>query len=842
MFKKGLKAVLAFALVLPFLMPSVTFGEEKEGASEYDQKLWSVVKPLSTITSFMNTGAHPDDERSHLLAYLSRGLGVHSSSIIANRGEGGQNEIGSEIGEGLGIIRSREMIEASEVTGVKVFHLSEVTNDAIYDFGFSKDPDDTLNIWGEEVTYERFIRIIREYQPDIVMPAFRDVESQHGHHRAINQLSKRAFEDAANPDVFPEHLEEGIEPWQIKKLYLPAASPEEATIGIEIGDYDEVYGMTYPQLGEESRYLHKSQGMGNDIEPGSRIEYLELFQSAVGEIPEQEDSIFEDLSYDFNEYANKLTKSGNSIKNDLKKLQSELDDVIEAYPNSGDVLTESHEALKQLRKTSNKVDKVRLQNVDKNDLVHRLEVKEEQLQETSKVAAKLDVSTTVANPVLAQGGQTSVTVELINNGNETINDLDVNLNVPSNWTVKGDFDSSNLKPGEAASIEFEVIVPEDEEYYNPYAEDVIKTEVTYEVNKQQTSVEFLTGETTAVIPEVGLAAEPGSLAINTALDREPITVDVTVTNYTQSAITTDVSLQTPEGWAAVESKEVTFAADETEKEVSFTVTPPEELVDNEAFDLTPTAVVDGKELATSIQVISYDHIGTFYHLESSSVEGVAFDLQFDQDLKVGYVESGYDTVADNLTEVGMDITKIEDFATEDLSQYDTIVVGIRAYLSRSDLSENNDRLLKFVESGGHAVVQYHKPWDNWDTDNTAPYKLELGQPSIEWRVTDENSPYEILNEDHAVLNQPNQITDTDWSGWLQDRALYYPMAWSNEYETIVNMTDIDGDTFDSGILVADYGEGTYIYSNLVWYRQIQGLVPGGYRIFTNLINFQGSQD
>ncbi|WP_226037438.1 PIG-L family deacetylase [Aquibacillus saliphilus] len=840
--EKGFKLLLASVLAIPLFIPAVTFGEETESASEYDQQLWSAVKPLSTITSFLNTGAHPDDERSHLLSYLSRGLGVNTASIIANRGEGGQNEIGGELGDGLGIIRSREMIEASEITGVKVFHLSEITSDPIYDFGFSKSPDDTLNIWGEEVTYERLIKKIREYQPDIVMPSFRDVESQHGHHRAINQLSKRAFDDAANPEIFPEHLEEGIQPWQIKKLYLPAASTEDATIGIEIGEFDEVYGMTYPQLGEESRYLHKSQGMGNDIEPGSRIEHLELIQSSVGDIPEQEDSIFEGLSYDFNEYANTLTKSGNSVKNDLKKLQNELDDVIEAYPTSENVLTESHEALKQLRKTLNKTENVKLDDLDRNDLLHRLEVKEDQLKQVSKVASKLDVKTSVENRVLAQGGQTSVLVDVVNNGSETIDDVVVELNVPNSWSVEGDFNQESLKPGDHATIEFQVTVAEDAEYYNPYDEDVLSTEVTYEVGKQKASVDFFTNETTAVLPQVSLKANPESLAINTAQEREEITVDVTVTNYTQSSLTTDVSLQTPEGWASIESKTISFDDEETEKDVSFSVTPPDELVDNEAFELTPTATIDGKEMSTSVQEISYDHIGTFYYLNSSSIEGMAFNLQFDQDLNVGYVESGFDFVADNLAEVGMNITKIQDFATEDLSKYDTIVVGIRAYLSRSDLLENNDRLLEYVEQGGNAVVQYHKPWDNWNPETTAPFDLTLGQPSIEWRVTDENSEYEILQSEHTLLNQPNEITDTDWNGWIQDRALYYPMDWADNYETIVNMTDLDGDTFDGGILVTDYGEGSYIYTNLVWYRQIQGLVPGGYRIFTNLISYEGSQN
>ncbi|QDP42225.1 hypothetical protein FN924_15430 [Radiobacillus deserti] len=828
-------SLLCLTLAFPIATPSVT--KAKTSDMQHNQELWSAVKPLDTITSFLNTGAHPDDERSHLLAYLSRGLGVHTASLIANRGEGGQNEIGEELGNGLGIIRSREMIEASKVTGVKVFHLSETTSDEIYDFGFSKAPGDTLSKWGEELTYERFIRRIRTYKPDIVMPSFRDVESQHGHHRAITRLSLKAFEDAADPTVFPEQLEEGLTTWQIKKLYLPA-SKEQATLGIEIGEYDPIYEMTYPQLGEKSRYLHKSQGMGNEVEPGSRIEYLELVKSAVGDIPEQEESLFEGLYYDFNDYAASLKKSDNKVKGALKQVQKELEEVVDAYPSNSNVLKETHEALDKLRKAEKKVERFSFKHVDKTDLLHRLDVKEEQLQEVSKVAAGLEVTTSVEKPVLAQGTETNVTVELSNNGEQTLKKVAPTLNTPAEWVVDGDANAIQLAPGEKKTVEFSVQVPEDAPYYNPYDESVLSTEVSYQYGKEQVSTTFQPEETIAVLPEVGLKANPETLAVNTAQPRKAMTFDITVTNYTHASLEADVSLQLPEGWENVQSKTVTFAASETEKTVSFTITPPEQLTD-EPFKIVPTATVNGKEIKESVQVISYDHIGTFYNIQPADVRGVAFNLKFPEDKKIGYVDSGFDQVAEKLSEVEMDITKIEDLGSADLSQFDTVVTGIRAYLSRADLVEHNQKLLDYAKNGGHVVVQYNKPWDNWNAKTTAPYPLTIGQPSIEWRVTDEASEYNILQPEHELFNQPNVITEKDWDGWIQERGLYYPMEWSSEYETFLTMTDLDGDQFEGGILLADYGEGSYIYTNLVWYRQIQNLVPGGYRIFTNLISYDG---
>ncbi|MBM7583647.1 LmbE family N-acetylglucosaminyl deacetylase/exonuclease VII small subunit [Bacillus pakistanensis] len=806
---------------------------------QHDKELWSAVKPLDTIMSFMNTGAHPDDERSHLLAYLSRGLGVHTASIIANRGEGGQNEIGGELGNGLGIIRSREMIEASKVTGVKVFHLSETTSDEIYDFGFSKSPAETLEKWGEEVTYERFIRLIREYQPDIVMPSFLDVESQHGHHRAINQLSLKAFEDAADPNVFPEQLDEGLETWQIKKLYLPA-NAENATIGVEVGDYDPVYGKTYPQIGEESRYLHKSQGMGREIEPGPQTEYLKLVKSSVGDIPDKESSIFEGISYNFNEYAKTLKKGDNRIKGSLQKLHKELEEVKDAYPRHEEVLKESHEALKEVRKTIKKVNKFSFREVDKNDLLHRLEVKETQLQNVSMVASQINVKVDVKKPVLTQGTKTSVAIEIVNQGKETLKELDLSLLVPKDWEVKGNKKTETLETGEKTTAHFIVTVSDKANYYQPYEEEVLATKVTYKVGKEEASITAFPEETIAVLPEIGLKADVESLVVNTAQPRQEKKVTITATNYTGSDISTQVNLDLPEGWDPVKAQTLSFKNGEKEKQVSFSITTPE-VMSNEKFSITPVATINGEKFNTTVQEISYDHIGTFYYLKSAAIEGVAFDLQFPDNLKVGYIESGFDKVADQLLEVGMDLTKITDVASEDLSQYDTIVTGIRAYLSREDLLQNNQKLLEYAHNGGHVVVQYNKPGDNWDPDTTAPFPLTIGSPSIEWRVTDEESEYNITKPDHPLLNQPNKITAQDWKGWVQERGLYYPMQWDDNYETFLTMTDLDGDQFEGGILMTDYGEGSYLYTNLVWYRQIQAQVPGGYRIFTNLISHGKNQ-
>lgn len=800
-----------------------------------DVDLWNTLQPLDTTLSFLNTGAHPDDERSHLLAYLSRGLGVRTASLIANRGEGGQNEIGKELGNALGIIRSNELIEASKVTGVEVFHLSQTTNDPIYDFGFSKSPDETLEKWGRELTYKRFIHRIRTNKPDILFTSFLDVDTQHGHHRAINQLTRKAFEDAADPTVFPEQLEEeGLSTWQVKKLYLPAEA-ENATTSIEIGKYDPVYGMTYPQLGEKSRYLHKSQGMGNEIPAGPETINLRLGKSVKG-IPAEED-LFDGLAYDFKEIASQINSKPVGAK--LNHFQKTLEKVIEQYPNRDKSMKQAHIALNEARKLESTITNSKLQEKVKEDILFRIDVKQRQLTDVSRVASNLKVETVVEDATLVQNGQTKVTVSLENKGKHSLKDASTTLSLPEGWTMDDIPKPFRLNAGEKRIIEFTVNVPADSSYFKPYDEPIIHSEVNYSVGPAAVEQSYQTESTIAVMPDVSVQVTPNKLVINTLDVPEQITVDSEVQNNTNGELDTSVRLDVPEGWTVEpESAPVTFENEGETKTVSFTVSPGFSVSKGE-FSINPIVNANGKSLSTHVQKIQYDHINTSYYLYPAKVEGVAFDLNLPETLKVGYIDSGFDKVAERLQGIGMDVTKLEqeDLQSGDLSKYDTIVTGVRAYLSREDLRNNNERLLQYAEDGGHLVVQYNKPWDNWEPEKTSPYNLVIGQPSIKWRVTKEEAEVNVLKPNHPLFNYPNNITEKDWSNWVQERGLYFPMEWDDRFETFVSMADPNEEPFNGGILMADYGEGTYLYTNLVWYRQIQNQVPGGYRIFSNLVSY-----
>lgn len=803
-----------------------------------DQELWKVLRPLDTIVSFMNTGAHPDDEQSALLAYLSLGKGARVASVLANRGEGGQNEIGTELGNGLGIIRSRELQEAANLLGIDLFLLSEKIDDPIYDFGFSKSPEETLTKWGESVVYERLIRRIRLERPDILMPSFRNDPTQHGHHRAITLLTLRAFKDAADPNVFPEHLRQGIKPWQVKKLYLPAEKDKE-TLRFNIGTIDPVYGLTYPQLGEESRKLHKSQGMGRDLPVQDYWVALELVHSSVGDV-KKESTIFDDLPYNFRDLAKNIADPALKIR--LIHLQELLEEAQKAYPNRQKVTLIVQQALRETRQIEKTAERsTKLNEKQRDDLMFRIQKKEEQLEKASSVSSGVKIDMSTEQPIFTQGSKNIFTMKIHNGGNAPISQIQVKPLIPTNWRAKPGPYPKILSPGKKGTITLQVQAADDASFFDPYAPPAVRAEVVYKLYGE-TVKRIITldprRQTTALLPDWGLNLNPGATILNTEKEDQNRKITVQVTNFASGANTGAVAPILPEGWSAEPARvPVSFTKHGETKELHFTVKAPEQL-EEKAYLIPFKATVNGRTSSIQVQKIHYDHIGTSYLLTDARVKIQAFPLQLVQGLKIGYVDSGFDQVADYLQQAGLDITKLDEqmIASGDLSQFDTIVVGIRAYLSRSDLLEHNDRLLEYVRNGGHVVMQYHKPEDRWNP-GLAPYPLTPGSPSIQWRVTDENAPVTFLEPNHPLFQAPNKITEADFSGWVQERGLYYPSSWDPAYTPLLSMADPGEKPFTGGLLVTHYGKGSYIYTSLVWYRQIQNQVSGGYRMFVNLISY-----
>ncbi|MGO0062719.1 NEW3 domain-containing protein [Brevibacillus fluminis] len=835
-FSKLYTLTAAAALVSSLLLPAAP------GTAYADRgvvDLWKAIKPLTTIASAMNTGAHPDDEHSAVLAYLSLGKGVNTFSIIANRGEGGQNEIGSELGNALGIIRTRELQEASKITNVHLENLSEKINDPIFDFGFSKSPDETLAKWGEQVAYERLIRKIRTLRPDVVIPAFLNEPSTHGHHRAINVITVRAFKDAADPTVFPEQLKEGLSPWQVKKLYLPATE-KDYTVSVPVGTYDEIYGASYVQLGEESRFMHKSQGMGRMYDEGPGNSYYKLDQSAVP-AKEKESDFFDGIAYTFDDLAKEVSGQPGSgeIAAELKKLQKDSDEVIAAYPHFADVAKEVHDMLADVQKTAADVKAAKLSAETKTDLLYRLNVKADQLNKASAEALSLVAKVKPDTGELVAGQTTKVTVSAYNGGHETIANVSLKLNVPKGWQAKALSSASFAQLGYNQTVKttYEVTVPANAALFEPYAAPSLTADIGYSFAGQATQVHATPSDAVAVLPAFSLALSPSATVLNTLKPQDPVPVKVTVKNYNPGPAQANISLNVPDGWS-VEPKAapLSFSAKGETKSVAFTV-KASAAVKPDKYTVTAVATSNGKESRHGAQVIRYPHIGTTYFVQPAQLAIQAFDLKVPEGLKVGYVSSGFDNIDQYLQQLGVNVTNLtaKDIESGDLSQYDTIVLGIRAYGFRPELIPSNARLLKYVENGGNLVVQYHKPEDKWKPE-LAPYPIKIGEPLIQWRVTDENSKVTMLAPDHPLFNTPNKITAADWNNWIQDRSAYNPAQWGKEYTELISNGDPGENEFTGTFLSAKYGKGTYTYSSLVWYREIPALVPGAIRLFVNMVS------
>ena len=825
-------------------------------------ELWERLVPLKSVASFMTVGAHPDDERSSLLALLSQGYGVRTVTVTANRGEGGQNAIGTEYRQALGVLRSREMEEASLAYNVELFFLSESFEDPIYDESFSKSAVETLELWGDDVMMEKLVRAVRQSRPDILFTNFQDVFGQHGHHRAMAAAAEEAFRLAADPEAFPEHLAMGLAPWQAKKFYLPAgaggsleAEPEElpATLTLPVGEYDTIFGASYLQLSEQSRAYHQSQGMGRFENEGPANVELYLAESVV-DTSGAEGDIFAGIARTVADLAEGL--GDETLVEQLGELDAALTATVDAFPDFGAVAAQAAEALALTRSALDRVATAELDDATRADLTFRLETKAQELQYAAQHALSLVTRLDVANPELTPGGSTEVTLSAFLGGQTPAEDVALSLAAPEGWTVErvlgeGETDdAAALGYNGTVSATFTVTAPEDAASYNPYrrhirplgANGLVYGVVDFSAHGVEMSVEVDEDRVVAVLPDLAIQTTPENLVYNLLSPETPLTLNVAVTNYADGGGSTTLGLELPEGWRSEPAEvELSFDAKGDTQGASFTLTPPEE-AETGSYDIGVVAV---GELGSSESVrrIEYDHVGLTYLVTPAAVNVQAFEVAFDPDLRVGYVATGSDLVYEGLQRIGMDVTLLSeaDLSTGDLSAYDTVMVGIYGYQARPDLAAVNARLRDWVEAGGNLVVQYHRPRDNWDPESTPPYPLTLGSVSILARVTDQAAPVEMLEPEHPLMTTPNEITQADFGNWIKERGLYFAEAWDDRYTSLFAITDrqwpdtAEEEAFTGPMLTAEVGAGRFTYTSLSLHTQIEANVPGAYRLYANLV-------
>lgn len=769
--------------------------------------LWRALQPLKSVVSFMNTGAHPDDETSEMLAALGFRDGLTLSYACANRGEGGQNDIGTEATGDLGVVRTAEMERAADVLNLRLYWLSETPEDSIFDFGFSKSGEETLNKWELGRTLKRFVEILRTERPDIICPTFLDIPGQHGHHRAMTQMAFLAAEAAGDPD----YTEVALAPWEVKKIYLPAWSgagdaydddlpPPPASLVIDADGEDPVTGWSWAQIGQQSRVFHRTQGMGSwDPFGASNTWQLHLSQSRL-------DGPDKTLSSGLPENLGALAQFANAefIERELQQAHNACLAALESFPHFNAVLKSATDALRAIR-----VAYQACPEECQGEVLHRLLLKEEQLSHVIRIAAGADLLATLGQDALRPGDAVPVELQI---KQAAIREVEVNAEpvLAEGWKLEDDVMSvSSLAP---------VSDPYPARYIPGHATaPAVRFLVTYDGVTSVSSMAFETPP--LVLPARSASMVPGCALINRAAPGRTVAIQLG-----------DVFPQHAKAELVLPDRSGTWQA--MPSETGFTLTVPDD-VQPGLYKLP--LLLDGRD-AMMVRRFSYPHIAQRMRATPAALTLRVVDAVL-PDVSIAYVGGGNDRVAHWLRALGLTVTEItDDQLTEaDLSQFDTLVVGIFALRTRPALRAAMGLVHSWIEQGGHLLTLYHRPWDAWDADEVPPRHLEIGKPSLRWRVTDENADVTHLIEDHKLLTTPNRIDEADWANWHKERGLYFAKAWASEYKPLLSMADPGEDPHEGALLSARIGYGRHTHTSLILHHQMEKLTPGAFRLMANLV-------
>ncbi|MBD3182060.1 hypothetical protein GF312_07200 [Candidatus Poribacteria bacterium] len=744
---------------------------------------------MANDITIMCLAAHPDDEDGATLTYYRRKYGVQTAILYSTRGEGGQNEIGPELYEELGVIRAREIQQAASIYGAEVYDLNK------RDFGYSKDSEEAFSFWGREDTLRRMVRVIRQVRPHVIITNH-DTEYGHGHHQASGILILEAFHAAADEKSFPEQLESGLSTWQVKRLFV-RSSKEDADVTINVGEYDPIRGLSYAQIANEGLKMHKSQGMGRKVKPGPVYRHYILVKTSMPK-PDKLHSLLDGLE-----------KHKDIPQPDF------VDKIVNSiYFSRNDVTEKLLDYLKKSRK------------LDSNDPI----IQEKQRETELAIARSLNLILT-AKPddnMLVPGQEFEVNLSLTNCGHEIIRDIEFTLEAPESWeihTTDGTPVSDKLGYNETVKYSIGVKVSDNAEPTLPHAEhlyddsfmkSIVKGKVNYRLDDVQLSLKSEVNFN--ITPGIQVSVLPEAKIVPISDKPQALRYVIDIANRTRRSINGKVEMIIPDGWGI---KAVQDSFDLAQDEHAFA-----------AFDINiPGETKSGKY--TIEAVIPYKALNGKW--EMAIGEGIInlVDVKVAPDIYVGYVKSYDNTIEWSLKHLGVKSRSLDsdDLRFGDLSVYDTIILDIRAYLVRQDLRESNRRLMDYVKNGGNLLVMYHKTFE-WNGNNYAPYKIILSRN----RITVEEASIKLLKPEHPLLSYPNRITDSDWDGWIQERGLYFPSEWSSKYTELLSSSDPGEEPLTGGYLVAEYGKGTYIYTSYVWYRQLQILNPGAFRNFANMIS------
>ena len=786
------------------------------------RQLYMWLKSLQSTLIFMQTGAHPDDETSRMLASLSLGDGMHVVYVNAVRGQGGQNALGPERGDALGYLRTEELFEAMRVIRADIAWLAETPDDPIRDFGFSKSGEQTFEHWGREHTLRQMVKMVRLFKPDIMIPTFLDVPGQHGHHRAVTKTTIAAFDDAADETKFSDL---DLAAWQVNTLYLPAwgggggsyddeVPPPNATHEIGTGVFDEVLGGTYAQIGEWSRACHATQGMGRYVDEEEQPVPLHQLRTASGE------AIQTDLTRDVPENLAALAdycqdEKGREAAN---QAQQAADDALAAFPNGEAVLT----ALCNFQSTLAILEKsVSPQHV------HRVHLKMRQAGRAACEAAALqfhfDVNPSV--PVVGQPAEASLSWHVTDPANAPV--ISAKMKVPGQITCGPFVKSGNGGRRQSMTANLDISGPPIDAMTGWHGVMVNPASIHAEVKVKIAKMEFVT----QLCPDMVFSTSPintGQITPHRALLRlgQDSSIDVQLQLDGIQKPVNDAHLILPKGW------KLDLTAGQSDTKLHGRVTVPSSA---QQGNYQIGAKVTDQEVYSS-QSLSYPHIRPQTRFAMASANIALVDTASLNGLRIGWIDGGVDEAHHWAGLLGAEIIQLDDnrLITGDFGGLDVIVAGVFAGSTRP-LNRSMQHIRPWIERGGHFVSQYHRSIDNWDKMLSAPLRLQPGSPSIRWRVTDATAPVRMLQRDHPLLSSPNRIMDEDFDGWVKERGLYFASEWDPLYVPLLAMSDADEVPLEGGLLAARIGAGSHVHCALNLFYQMDNMVVGAFRLFTNLL-------
>ncbi len=797
-------------------------------------EIYTSIQKLNFLGSILYIGAHPDDENTRLISYFANNVKAQTAYLSLTRGDGGQNLIGSEIRELLGVIRTQELLAARKIDGGQQFFTRA------NDFGYSKHPDETLKIWDKKEVLNDVVSVIRKFKPDVIVNRFnhRTPGTTHGHHTASAMLSVAAFNLASDKN-YKTHLKNDAI-WQPKRLFFNTSwwfygseekfneADKTNLLSMDIGAFYKIKGLSNSEIASLSRSQHQSQGFGSTGSRGSQIEYLELLK---GDYPSNK-NIFNGIDTTWGRVS-----GGEAIGKILNKVEKEFN-----FKNPSESIPELIKAYQLIYKLKDN---------------HWRNIKLNEIKEIIAACAGLYLEAVATESNASPNSLVAVNIEAINRSLTKIL-LNSVLILPEQKEIIGSVALLNNKDYKK---KVSIYIPSEEKYTSPYwllekgslgmyhvnninyiglpetphsikvkfnvqFEDVVIPFYREVVYKYTNPVKGEVYKPFEILPEVSASFDEKVYVFS---NRKPQKVTVKIKSIKEN-LKGELKLSIPKGWRFSPTNYVFNLIQKGEEQrFNFEIIPP--LNQSEGV-ISPIVEVGNKIYTNELIEIDYSHIPFQSVIMPSEAKVVRLNIHKKGQL-IGYIQGAGDAIPTSLRQIGYTVVELKnrDITPEKLKNFDAVILGIRAYNTNDRAKFYQKYLHNYVRDGGTLIVQYNTN-RRLKVKEVAPYSLKLSKD----RVTNENAEVSIIMPSHEILNYPNKITKDDFKGWVQERGLYFPNEWDSHFKAVLSMNDIDEPAKKGSLLIAKYGEGNFIYTGLSFFRELPAGVPGAYKLFANMIS------